>query len=306
MNLVVWIFVTLMALSAGCNFSDSPDGGSSMPLPVNVAPVTGGDWYTPPVEVTWQWQLLVPTGSVLNTGYEVEIYDVDLFDTSEATVRELKDTDDRKVICYFSAGSYEDWREDEDEFSGNDLGNTLDGWDDERWLDIRSANVHRIMQNRLDLAVDKGCDGVEPDNMDGYLNNPGFSFTARDQLAYNRFIANEAHKRSLSVGLKNDLDQVKALVAYYDFSVNEQCFEYDECNLLNPFIEAGKPVLNAEYPAESWLDDEGKIDELCDQASILKFSTLVLPLDLDDSSRHSCLPELSAVPRSANRHRFWG
>ncbi|WP_232819310.1 endo alpha-1,4 polygalactosaminidase [Saccharospirillum mangrovi] len=265
-----------------------------MPLPVEVDPITDGTWYKPEVEVTWQWQLLVNDGATLNTSYNVEIYDVDLFDTDQETIDELHD-DNRFVICYFSAGSYENWRDDEDEFAGNELGKTLDGWEDERWLDIRSTNVHRIMKARLDLAADKECDGVEPDNMDGYLNNPGFKFTARDQLAYNRFIANEAHKRNLSVGLKNDLDQVEDLVDYYDFSVNEQCFQYDECNMLVPFIDADKPVLNAEYPEEDEdLDDDnsdGSWTALCTASNDLDFSTLVLPLDLNDDFRHSCLTE---------------
>ncbi|HET8903218.1 MAG TPA: endo alpha-1,4 polygalactosaminidase [Saccharospirillum sp.] len=291
MKKTLWLFVSLMAVLAGCQGAGSSVADSTKPLPVNVAPVTGGSWYQPPVGVTWQWQLLVPAGTSLNTSYDVAVYDVDLFDTSEATIQDLKVSDGRKVICYFSGGSYENWRDDEAEFSGNELGSTLDGWPNERWLDVRSTNVHRIMQERLDLARDKGCDGVEPDNMDGYLNDPGFNFTASDQLAYNRFIANEAHKRGLSVGLKNDLDQVEALVDYFDFSVNEQCFEYDECGLLKPFIDAGKPVLNAEYPADDWLDDANEIDQLCNQANALQFSTLILPLDLDDSSRHSCLSE---------------
>jgi len=93
--------------------------------------------------------------------------------------------------------------------------------------------------------------------------------------------------------LKNDLDQVEDLLDYYDFSVNEQCFEYDECEMLVPFIDDGKPVLNAEYPEED--DDlssdlnDSSVDDLCDASNILKFSTLVLPLDLDDSFRRSCL-----------------
>ncbi|WP_394171303.1 endo alpha-1,4 polygalactosaminidase [Saccharospirillum alexandrii] len=291
MKTTSWLLVPFIVVLAGCQETASSVADLNSPLPVNVAPVTGETWYQPPVGVTWQWQLLVPDGSSLNDSYDVAIYDVDLFDTSEATIQQMNVSDGRKVICYFSAGSYENWRDDEASFSGNELGNTLDGWPDERWLDIRSSNVHRIMQERLDLARDKGCDGVEPDNMDGYLNDPGFNFTAGDQLAYNRFIANEAHKRGLSVGLKNDLDQVEALVDYFDFAVNEQCFEYDECGLLEPFIDAGKPVLNAEYPADDWLDDANAIDQLCNQAGTLQFSTLVLPLDLDDSSRHSCLSE---------------
>lgn len=303
MRAVGFLVSSVVIFLAGCQVSGSSVLNRTMPLPVDVDPVTGDTWYKPDVEATWQWQLLVPEGESLNmTDYtNVEIYDVDLFDTSVDDIATLQLN--HKVICYFSAGSYEGWREDADDFNGDELGSKLDGWD-ERWLDIRSTNVHRIMKARLELAAEKGCDGVEPDNMDGYINDPGFNFTARDQLAYNRFIANEAHKRNLSVGLKNDLDQVEDLVDYYDFSVNEQCFQYNECSYLVPFITAGKPVLNAEYPEEDadlrtatvapdpFTDgdiDNTAVTELCDASNTLKFSTLVLPLSLDDSFRRTCL-----------------
>ncbi|WP_292991396.1 endo alpha-1,4 polygalactosaminidase [Nitrosomonas sp.] len=103
----------------------------------------------------------------------------------------------------------------------------------------------------------------------------------------NKFIANEAHKRSLSVGLKNDLDQIPELVDFYDFSVNEQCHEFDECDTLAPFIQAGKPVLNAEY-LQKFSDDADDRRTLCNMVNNAQFSTLVLPLDLDDSFRLSC------------------
>jgi len=40
-----------------------------------------------------------------------------------------------------------------------------------------------------------------------------------DQLVYNKFIANEARKRGLSVGLKNELNQIGKLKLYFDFIV---------------------------------------------------------------------------------------
>lgn len=244
--------------------------------------VTGMDWYKPPVSVSWQWQL---SGEV-NPDYPVELYDIDLFDSSTTLINSLK-ASGKKVICYFSAGSYENFREDKDRFDPAALGNLLDGWPDEQWLDIRSLNVAEIMIERLNLALQKGCDGVEPDNMTGYLNDSGFELTARDQLAFNKFIANEAHKRGLSVGLKNDLEQIPELVDFYDFSVNEQCHEFDECDTLEPFIQAGKPVLNAEY-LQKFSDDAGERQTLCNSANNARFRTLVLPLDLDDSFRFSC------------------
>lgn len=45
------------------------------------------------------------------------------------------------------------------------------------------------MSARLKKAQDKGCDGVEPDNVDGYTNDNGFHLTAHDQLTFNKWLA---------------------------------------------------------------------------------------------------------------------
>ncbi len=97
------------------------------------------------------------------------------------------------------------------------------------------------MSARMYLAKTKGCDGLEPDNVDAYENDSGFKLTSSNQIAYNTWLAQEAHTRDLSVGLKNDVDQVKELVDHFDWTLNEQCWEYDECDTLEPFIK-GKIV----------------------------------------------------------------
>ena len=51
----------------------------------------------------------------------------------------------------------------------------------------------------------------------------------------------------MSVGLKNDLGQVDELEPLFDFAVNEQCFQYRECDRLQPFLDAGKNVIIVEY-----------------------------------------------------------
>ncbi len=235
-------------------------------------------WYKPEVSTSWEIQL---TGT-LNTSYPARLYDIDLFDTSAQKIAELKGQG-HKVICYFSAGSYEDWRPDASDFPESALGNELDGWPGERWLDIRSKEVWAIMQRRMDLAVQKGCDGVDPDNVDGYTNNTGFPLTSNDQLAYNSFLAQEAHKRGLSVGLKNDLSQIDSLVGLFDFSINEECHAYDECDRLMPFIAQNKPVFNIEYDISS--DEQAA---LCADARARNFRTLIMPDNLDGSFRISC------------------
>ncbi len=225
---------------------------------------------------SWQWQL---TGTI-DTSLDVVMYDIDLFEVPQATIDWLH-ADGRIVICYFSAGSREDWRPDADDFPPAAVGNRLDNWPGENWIDIRDATVRQIMTARLDLAVEKTCDGVEPDNVDAYANNSGFNLGGDEQLDYNRFLAAEAHSRGLSVGLKNDLEQVTHLLDDFDWALNEECFDWNECDLLRPFVQAGKAVFHVEYGNAQLAED------ICPQANALDFDTLIKNYDLD-AWRISC------------------
>lgn len=224
---------------------------------------------------SWQIQL----SGTLNTSLSVKAFDLDLFDTPKATIDTLHSRG-TKVICYFSAGSYENWRPDAKSFPSSVIGSALDGWPGESWLDIRQTSILvPIMSARMDLAVQKGCDAVDPDNVDGYTNRTGFPLTSAQQLTYNRALASEAHKRGLAVGLKNDLSQVSGLLDAFDFAVNEQCQEYNECNQLLPFISHNKAVFGIEY--------SGTQTTVCSQANKLNFDTLLKHLSLD-SYRVAC------------------
>jgi len=233
------------------------------------------DHWQPRPGTSWQWQL---TGTVVTT-FDVNMYDIDLFDVPRSVIDELH-ADGRVVICYFSAGSWEEWRPDARQFPPSLLGKPLEGWPDERWLDIRRLDLlGPLMEARLDRAVNKGCDGVEPDNVDGYANDTGFKLTFQDQLDYNRWLAAQAHARGLSVGLKNDMDQVTQLLPAFDWALNEQCFQYNECHLLVPFVQAGKAVFGVEYELEP--------AEFCLQAIAMNFDWLRKKWELD-AWRRSC------------------
>ena len=285
-RLPISILCLSLATMSGCGggsatSENSTNSGNTGTPPPASAPAA---YWKPALGDTWQWQL---KGTV-NTAYAVAVYDIDLFDTAPATVQALK-ASGKKVVCYFSAGSSENWRPDFSGFAPADMGKDLQGWAGERWLDTRSATVRKIMLARLDLAASKGCNGVEADNVDGYANNSGFALTAATQLDYNRFLASEAHRRGLSIALKNDTDQLKDLVGDFDFAVNEQCHEFAECEGYQVFIASGKPVFNAEYAAP-YSSDPAARAKLCADANARKFHTLVLPLALDDSLRYSCEP----------------
>ena len=273
--------IALLVLAAvGCGGGDERSNGAP-------------ERRTPAAGATWQWQLSTPDGDPPNIGYDVGVYDLDLVETPQATIDALHD-DGRRVICYFSAGSSEVGRDDGN-FTDADQGNVLDGWPDERWVDLASANVRSIMSDRLDLAVNKGCDGVEPDNTDGYRSTDGggssngLGLTEADTRSYLRWLGEEAHRRGLAIGLKNTLGLADDLAGEFDFAVNEQCHRYGECAELAPFLERGKPVFNAEYvDPDTAAEAERQRKATCAEAMAAGTTTLILPLDLDDSYRNAC------------------
>ncbi|WP_432943041.1 endo alpha-1,4 polygalactosaminidase [Kribbella sp. CA-253562] len=254
----------LLLVLAGC--ADS----AAVPPPVDTAstqPRSGSGW-VPEQGTAWQWQL----SGTLDLTVDVPVYDVDGEKTSAEQVAELH-SKGRRVICYVSVGSYEDFRPDQAQFPAAVLGKPMDGWPDERWLDIRQWDeLKPLLAARFDQCKAKGFDAIEPDNVDGYRNDTGFPLSAGDQLTFNRRIAALAHERGLPVGLKNDLDQVAALQPDFDFAVNEECMRYDECEQLRPFLQAGKAVLHVEYDLAP--------EEFCAEARKLRMSSMRKPLDL--------------------------
>lgn len=179
------IVVVVLAIGLGVGLgTKGHQGNSSFPTPATSSPTpkpTGppnndanGTVWQPAPNSTWQIVLLDPIA--LDSGAtsvqpDVEIFDLDLFTNSNATFQALHKLG-KKVICYFSAGSYEPNRPDSSEFQAADIGNELDGWPGERWLDIRSDNVRSTMAARIKLASEKGCDAIDPDNVDGYVCLP--------------------------------------------------------------------------------------------------------------------------------------
>jgi len=236
--------------------------------PSSQAPAAQKTRWRPEAGLSWQWQLSVP----VDQSVDAAVYDIDMFENDASVVTSLHAAG-RKVICYIDVGGWEDYRPDAADFPASVKGKPIDGWPSERWLDIRQIDVLQpIMAARFDLCAQRGFDGVEPDLMDAASADTGFPLTADDQLKYNLMIADLGHERGLAVGLKNDLTQIPQLVSHFEFSVNEQCAEYSECQLLVPFIAAGKPVFHAEYDVPT--------TAFCQQTTLLGFSSIRKKLEL--------------------------
>ncbi|MCW2972993.1 MAG: hypothetical protein JWN72_1266 [Thermoleophilia bacterium] len=232
-----------------------------------------GACWRPAIGTTMHLQL----GGTVTAGRAGDIYDIDGDGATKQLVARLHRLD-RRVVCYVSAGSYERYRADAARFPPEVLGATLDGWPDERWLDIRRVDLLApILTARMDACVAKGFDGVDFDNVDGFTNETGFPLTAPQQLRFNKWLADQAHARGLAVALKNDGDQVAKLAPWFDFAVVEQCFQYRECATFAPFIRRGKPVFVAEY--------ELPLATFCGAARKLRFDASRYTLALDGPQR---------------------
>lgn len=220
----------------------APVPGDPAPPPATTGPAPR---WQPPARTTWQYQL---DGS-LDLGVAAAVFDVDWEDTTADQVRQLHAAG-RHVVCYVNAGAFEDWRADAASYPAAVLGRPLEGWQGERWLDVRRLDILLpLIAARMDVCRSKGFDAVEPDNVDGYTNSSGFPLTAQDQLRFDRAVAQLAHDRHLAVALKNDVEQIPDLEPDFDFAVNEECLVSDECDAYRPFVGAGKAVLHVEYRA---------------------------------------------------------
>jgi hypothetical protein len=179
------------------------------------------------------------------------------------------------AVCYIDAGGIENYRPDYPKFVRwhRHHGHSLLGkpfskrFPDERWANVGGAKQRafllEMMEKRVAKCAGAGFDAIEFDVVEAWAaprRVSGWRVSASDQLKYNRALATLANDAGLAVGLKNDLGQVEDLVGDFDFAINEECVGFEECDLLQPFIDADKPVFHIEYeipPAEFCEDTEG-------------------------------------------------
>lgn len=100
------------------------------------------------------------------------------------------------------------------------------------------------------------------------------------------YLANLTTFHNISIGLKNAGEVLPNLTSIVQFSVNEQCVQYKECESFAPMVDAGKPVFHIEYPKGAPGDISGKTAETsCSRSGTGKgsddFSSLLKGMDLD-------------------------
>jgi len=290
-NIVIWAIIsTAIIIGGGLGIKLLYPYEKPAITPQESAP----EVWVPKPGTTFQLQF---TGE-LDTTIEAEIYDIDLFDNSQETIQKLHDAG-KRVVCYFSAGSWEDWRPDSNDFSKSVIGKDYTGWEGEKWLDIRQLDlIGPIMQKRIALAKEKGCDGIDPDNIDGYNNDTGFPLTPEDQLEFNIWLAKKAHQQGLSIGLKNNPEQATDLLSYYDWALTESCAAQNWCDQLEIFIKNDKAVFQIEYT-----DTKIDFNQACKDAQRRNFN-VILKNRVLDAWVQTCERPVSALPNPPPIDKF--
>ncbi|KAM7205409.1 Glycoside hydrolase superfamily [Naviculisporaceae sp. PSN 640] len=176
------------------------------------------------------------------------------------------------IICYFNAGLAQpsdcDWTSVwQTPAYKSLLGNSYDPpFSEEKWINIKNQTAIDLIKRRVTLARDLGCDGVDPDNIDGFNsdegseNGTGFKLKQQDYITLMTQLATTAHSlktkrgNTLLIGQKNAPELVSSLSSVLDFAVLEDCKnlrnEADRafCKDFQPYISANKPVFSIEYP----------------------------------------------------------
>ena len=282
------------ALLAGALVGAAPAARASL------APAAGASRWVPGTgQVEWQWELDHPldlssakdmgTGDKTYTGAPAgapSVYDIDGFDNPASTVTALHARGDH-VVCYIEVGAAENYRPDYAELKATGLGKRVPGYPDERYLNIRKAQVLSIIEARIHMCATKGFDAVEPDIDDSFADPTGFHITESQNVSYDTTLAAYAHSLDMSWALKNgDVPSFATqLLPVVDFALDEQCFQYDTCGAFFPaFGQAGKAVFEVQY------SDEGgpKPGKFCPTANADNFDAVEFDAALNGHVRVPC------------------
>ncbi len=257
--------------------------------------------WKPSLDSRWQYQLqnrraFADTGGI-NVGIcevpfsggtcvKPNVFDIDLYGIGGGLATAAVDAIHAAgghAICYIDAGSIETYRPDYKQFvrfekacHGCLIGNPFSKiFNDENWANINNDQGQRdfmlkMNEARVAKCQEAGFDAVEFDVVEAFNSSyktVGWHISPQTQLIFNKALADMAHAHGMSVGLKNDLGQIPELLPSFDFAINEQCFQYNECDNLKMFVAAGKPVFQVEYRLPP--------KEFCPKADAADFSSIL-------------------------------
>lgn len=276
--------------SSGSNNSSGVVSTAPSPSPTPTPSPSPSPSPSPGVLPSWDW--ILQSQGLPATPPAVNYLDMDGFDTPAAYVA-LAKSRGVKTICYLDVGSAESNRSDYTRLTAISglLGKSYPGYPSERYIDIRRyPEFIQIMDDRLRMCRDKGFELVEFDIMDAFEDGSavtGFTLTEQHMIDYVTALSSRARGYGLGPVQKNASGSSIKLVSLFDAVLFEGCVLDNFCSDNAPYVAAGKPSLNAEYP-EDW--PQGVVDRsrVCTVSSNARISTIITVLALDRPAPDRC------------------
>jgi hypothetical protein len=240
----------------------TPGGGGAAP---SLAGAGGaGASYVPAADSAWQAQL----SGAIDPELSVELFYLDPDSNEPGALARLKEQE-KHYVCYLSAGTFEPWRADANEFPERVRGNALENYPEEQWLDVRDATVRQLMSDRVAALALEGCEGIVPESMEVHAADTGFDLTLYDALDYAGWFVERIHAAGISAGLHGPSVLTTSLAMAADWGLAVACVEPSGCSEFQPLVELGKPVLHVEF------GDEETAPDVCRSAERLGFDALI-------------------------------
>jgi hypothetical protein len=284
---------------AGCGGGGGSGGGANnngaptpTPAPTPAPSPSPSPTPTPSPTPLSSWDWILQSQGLPATPPAVAYLDIDGFDTPASYVTLAKASGIR-TICYLDIGSAENNRPDYASLAAISglLGNSYPGFAGERYIDIRRySEFIQIMDDRLRMCRDKGFDYVEFDVMDSFedgASTTGFALTEQDMIDYVTALSVRARGYGLKPVQKNASASSAKLLPLFDAILFEGCVLDNFCSDAAPYIAAGKPAFNAEYP-EEWPAGSFDRTRVCNTSASAQISTIITVVALDRPAPDRC------------------
>ncbi|KAJ3636350.1 hypothetical protein Zmor_008615, partial [Zophobas morio] len=172
------------------------------------------------------------------------------------------------------------------------MGNPVSARNESNWLDITKFNeVTSYIKPLWKSLKEKGCQGIDADYVDCYYYNCVKGFSQRElklhQIRFNTWLAREAHRLGLAIGLRNCVDLIGQFSEVFDFAVSEECLEFNDCKQYQSFYNQDKAIFAIEYSIK-----KDRIT-LCSEVSSYKMQ---VKYKLDRWS--NCFPREASLPKT--------
>jgi hypothetical protein len=240
------------------------DAGGGAPTGAAGAASVAENPYIPPANARW----LVQLDGAVDIEQEADFFYLDPEQQDPDDLATLR-AQGRPYLCYLSAGSVESFRDDAADFPVSAIGNPLENFPRERWLDVRDSAVRGLMAKRVAGLSAFGCAGVPPSSLSVQVADTGFDLSLTDALDYARWLAERIHAAGMSAGLTGPATMTAELWGAFDFGLAISCVNGSGCSEYAPFESAKKTVLHLE------VGDERNASFICNAAKSLGFYVLV-------------------------------